>query len=118
MEEIKISVRRLVEFLLRQGDIDNRHQVGTDDAMQEGSRIHRMIQKKMGTEYQPEVSLKYVYPTDRYALQIEGRADGVIDVGHGDKREVTIDEIKGTYRDVVRMSEPVFVWRKGRTDCS
>ena len=47
MEEIKISVRRLVEFLLRQGDIDNRHQVGTDDAMQEGSRIHRMIQKKM-----------------------------------------------------------------------
>lgn len=109
MEEIKISVRRLVEFLLRQGDIDNRHQAGTDDAMQEGSRIHRMIQKKMGTEYQSEVSLKYAYPTDQYILQVEGRADGVIDVGHGEHREVTIDEIKGTYRDVVRMKEPVFV---------
>ena len=39
MEEMKISVRRLVEFLLRQGDIDNRHQGSSEDAMQEGGRI-------------------------------------------------------------------------------
>ena len=109
MEEIKISVRRLVEFILRQGDIDNRHQTGSDDAMQEGSRIHRMIQKKMGAEYRPEVTLKYTHPAENYILQVEGRADGVIDIGQGENREVTIDEIKGTYRDVVRMKEPVFV---------
>ena len=48
--EISISVRRLVEFVLRHGDIDNRHHAGADNAMQEGSRIHRMIQKRMGPE--------------------------------------------------------------------
>ena len=39
---IKISVRNLVEFILRSGDIDNR--IGFSmraDAMQEGGRIHR-----------------------------------------------------------------------------
>ena len=47
---IEISVRRLVEFVLRSGSIDNRiHQVSAD-AMQEGSRIHRMIQKSMGPD--------------------------------------------------------------------
>ena len=44
--EIRVSVRGLVEFLLRTGDIDNRKKSAPDDAMAEGSRIHRMIQKK------------------------------------------------------------------------
>ena len=47
--EIKVSVRGLVEFLLRTGDIDNRKKSAPDDAMAEGSRIHGMIQKKMGS---------------------------------------------------------------------
>ncbi len=109
MDEMRISVRRLVEFLLRQGDIDNRYQVSAQDSMQEGSRIHRMLQKRMGGEYQAEVSLRYSQPTDNYMLVVEGRADGVIDTVGVQGREVTIDEIKGTYRDVPRMKEPVFV---------
>ena len=47
--EIRISVRGLVEFLLRSGDIDNRRKVSAEDAMSEGSRIHRMIQRRMGS---------------------------------------------------------------------
>jgi len=103
VEEIKISVRSLVEFILRNGDIDNRRQGVPDNAMQEGSRIHRMIQRKMGTEYRAEVSLKYTHPTDKYLLVVEGRADGIIEKDD----EVTIDEIKGTYRDLMKMREPV-----------
>ncbi|MBR5248945.1 MAG: ATP-dependent DNA helicase [Lachnospiraceae bacterium] len=109
MDEMRISVRRLVEFLLRQGDIDNRYQASPEDAMQEGGRIHRMLQKRMGGEYQAEVFLRYSQPTDNYMLVVEGRADGVIDTTGAEGREVTIDEIKGTYRDVARMKEPVFV---------
>ncbi len=109
MDEMKISVRRLVEFLLRQGDIDNRYQSAPEDAMQEGGRIHRMLQKRMGGEYQAEVFLRYSQPTDNYMLVVEGRADGVIDLTGETGRDVTIDEIKGTYRDVARMKEPVFV---------
>lgn len=101
--EIRVSVRNLVEFLLRQGDIDNRHQGAGENAMQEGNRIHRMIQRRMGAEYQAEVSLRYTHPTDRYVLVVEGRADGIIDTD----KETVIDEIKGTYRDVGRMKAPV-----------
>lgn len=102
-EEIRISVRNFVEFLLRTGDIDNRIQSAPENAMQEGSRIHRMIQKRMGAEYRSEVSLRYTHPTEHYVLVVEGRADGIV---HTDK-EVFIDEIKGTYRDVYRMKQPV-----------
>lgn len=105
--EIRISVRNLVEFILRQGDIDNRHRTGTADAMQEGGRIHRMLQRRMGAEYQAEVSLRYTYVTEEYVLAIEGRADGIIDISKPEtgKREIVIDEIKGTYRDINRMKE-------------
>ena len=59
MEKIKISVRNLVEFILRSGDIDNRHSRAVQkEAMQEGSRIHRKIQRSMGIHYQSEVPLK------------------------------------------------------------
>lgn len=102
-EEVRISVRNFVEFLLRTGDIDNRIQSAPENAMQEGSRIHRMIQKRMGADYRSEVSLRYTHPTEHYVLVVEGRADGIV---HTDK-EVFIDEIKGTYRDVYRMRQPV-----------
>ncbi|KAI4452073.1 hypothetical protein C823_006642 [Eubacterium plexicaudatum ASF492] len=45
--KIKISVRNLVEFILRSGDIDNRGTGGMQtEAMQRGSRLHRKLQKK------------------------------------------------------------------------
>lgn len=103
MGEVRVSVRNLVEFVLRSGDIDNRHQGTVENAMQEGSRIHRMIQRKMGAEYQAEVFLRFSQITEQYILYIEGRADGII-ASDGD---ITIDEIKGTYRDLARMREPV-----------
>lgn len=99
---IRISVRSLVEFVLRHGDIDKRHQISPDDAMQEGSRIHRMIQRRMGAEYEAEVPLKISFEEQGYTLILEGRADGIIH--HEDK--VIIDEIKGTYRDPAKWKEP------------
>lgn len=101
--EIRVSVRNLVEFLLRQGNIDSRRQGFSENAMQEGGRIHRMLQKRMGAEYQAEVSLRCICPGENYHLVVEGRADGIIDT----EKETVIDEIKGTYRDLNRMQEPV-----------
>ena len=49
--ESRISVRALVEFLERGGDIDNRIASVSEDAILEGARIHRYIQKKMGSGY-------------------------------------------------------------------
>lgn len=101
--EIRVSVRGLVEFVLRHGDIDNRRYASADNAMQEGSRIHRMIQRRMGAEYQAEVPLKLTIPAEKYFLTIEGRADGII----CQEGRVTIDEIKGTYRDLAKMKAPM-----------
>ena len=101
--EVRISVRNLVEFILRSGDIDDRRQGSPENAMQEGSRIHRMIQRRMGAEYQAEVALKYTHPTEDYVIIVEGRADGIIE----QNGETTIDEIKGTYRDLSKLKVPL-----------
>ena len=104
-ELIKISVRELVEFILRTGDIDNRIGGKKDaESMLAGARIHRKIQKSMGSDYHAEVTLKHLIPLEKFDLQIEGRADGVID---GDP--VTIDEIKGIYKSLEFLKEPVAV---------
>lgn len=101
---IKISVRNLVEYVLRSGDIDNRRtQAFEKTAMQEGSRIHRKIQRRMGPDYRPEVSLKHTVDQDQFQILIEGRADGIIEKPEG----VTIDEIKGVYKDLSYLEEPV-----------
>ena len=129
---INVSVRQLVEFVLRSGDIDNRHSTSVDNAMQEGGRLHRMIQKKMGENYYSEVLLKYSYQTERFAINIEGRADGIIleeyeedileklniteneimlnqHLLNEDFMMATIDEIKCVARSLDKINEPVSV---------
>lgn len=101
---IRISVRNLVEFILREGDIDNRT-IGSmeRDAMQQGSRIHRKIQRQMGSGYQAEVALKKKCVCDGLILQVEGRADGIFT----EEAHVSIDEIKGVLRNLDQIQEPV-----------
>lgn len=104
LQQIRISVRSLVEFLLRSGDIDNRISRGLQlNAMQEGTRIHKKLQRAMGSSYSAEVPLKIELETPRYVLTVEGRADGIF------TREdaACIDEIKGVYQDVERFEAPV-----------
>ena len=100
---IRISVRNLVEFILREGNIDNRTGGGQDpENMQMGSRIHRKIQRQMGSDYQAEVPLKTEIVCDGFTLKIEGRADGLIHT----KEQVMVDEIKGVLRELDRVQEP------------
>lgn len=101
---IRISVRSLVEFILREGDIDNRVSGSMEkDAMLLGGKIHRKIQSRMGTNYTAEVPLKIQMPCDGLVLQIEGRADGVLK----DDGKVLIDEIKGILRSLEHLEAPV-----------
>jgi len=106
METVKISVRNLVEFILREGDIDNRTTSGPDkEAMQLGGRIHRKIQRQMGSDYSAEVSLGILIPCEGFDLKIEGRADGIIEEESG----AVIDEIKGVLREVRFIEDPIGV---------
>lgn len=116
IEKISISVRNIVEFILRSGDLDNTRGHKDADAMQEGSRIHRKIQKSMSSDYTAEVGLKLDIPLTRdtdseengILLTVEGRADGIIKA-EGQIPSVIIDEIKSMYMDVNHMTEPIDV---------
>ena len=129
MRTLRTSVRRLVEFLLRSGDIDSEGDWrGNIEAMQAGSNIHRMLQASGGEAYQAEVSLasSFYFPDgsfnphaarldirketvigqNGFFLRIEGRADGIIDDG---THPIVIDEIKGMSRDVSTIDEPIAI---------
>ena len=102
-DKVKVSVRTLVEFILRSGDLESGSGRMDADAMQAGSRLHRKIQKSMGSNYTAEVPLSIEVPLqdgeESFLLVIEGRADGVIRHEDG---SFCIDEIKCTYRDVMQ----------------
>ena len=105
--KLHISVRNLVEFIFREGDIDNRSgRLPSADAMMEGSRLHRKIQGAMGPGYQAEVPLKYLMDSPLYELTIDGRADGVFTNEDG---LIVIDEIKGVYKNLEYMEQPIYV---------
>ena len=100
---IRISVRNLVEFILRSGDIDNRIAGMDKDAMLMGGKIHRKIQRQMGAGYHAEVSLKYEILCRGFILSVEGRADGIMETADG----IVVDEIKGIYKELEFLKEPV-----------
>lgn len=75
VKQSKISVRNLVEFILRRGSIDNRKK--SNHTALEGVKIHRKLQKEAGETYEKEVFLKTTVELDDIQLTIEGRADGI-----------------------------------------
>ncbi len=103
--EVKISVRNLIAFVLRSGDLDSRF-MGASRAV-EGTRAHQKIQKarkeevKDGQEYIPEVWLSHSLEYKGMTITVEGRADGVLwknDI-------VIVDEIKTTTRPLEQIDE-------------
>lgn len=56
---IKISVRNLVEFVMRSGDLDNRRTAGAKkEAMQAGSRLHPEDTETNGKQLPPGSGFK------------------------------------------------------------
>lgn len=100
-EKLKVSVRGLVEFVLRSGDLNGEFVGNGNRRALEGARIHRKIQKSKNEKYTKEVSLKYEAEYDDFILAVEGRADGII----VDDGNVTIDEIKTISADIDEIDE-------------
>lgn len=110
--DIRISVRSLVEFIFRSGDIsDSSSGTLPLEAMNAGSRIHRKLQKRAGSYYRSEVPLKIEVASGAHHITLEGRADGIVD-RRGEEQNtdnVLVDEIKGVYRRLEELTEPVRV---------
>ena len=99
MKKIKISVRSLVELIMKKGSIDNRF-VGNIKAI-EGIRGHQKVQKSYGDEYTSEVSIKHTFYFDEIEIEVEGRMDGLLI----ENNKTIIDEIKTTTKDLLLIDE-------------
>jgi DNA excision repair protein ERCC-2 len=89
-----VSVKRLVEFVLRTGDLaGGRGRSFTANRAAEGTRGHQKVQRSQGTDYEPEVPVKHLIEGADLTLEIKGRIDGVLRRDRG----VLIEEIKTTY---------------------
>ncbi|MBE5997632.1 MAG: ATP-dependent DNA helicase [Lachnospiraceae bacterium] len=74
----RLSVRELVEFLRRDGGLDDRVSARAEqEAMLKGAKLHRKLQSSAGPEYKSEVPLSKTIEYDDYTITVEGRADGV-----------------------------------------
>ncbi len=94
MENIKLSVRELVEFVYKSGDINVKN-LNLDRAM-EGIKAHKILQNQMGDNYRKEFYLKNEFILNGITFFVEGRADGILI----EDDEITIDEIKSTYTNL------------------
>ena len=100
MHKVQISVRHLVEFILRSGSIDAGFFMSfSPERAVLGMRVHQRIQKlrkneaqELGGTYTRELRLRTEYEYKGISFILEGRADGLFEVSE----TVTIEEIKST----------------------
>src|SRR5947208_10102286 len=75
---IRVSVRELVEFVLRTGGLGRESIfVGPRRAL-EGARAHQRIQKSRPADYEAEVFVTRDICTSQITLRVAGRIDGLI----------------------------------------
>lgn len=89
---LKVSVRELVGFALRAGDL-GQHQYGNVSAL-EGIQGHQKVQASRGEGYRAEVAVRHQHEEDGFVLDIGGRIDGVFEKDW----PLKIEEIKTTRR--------------------
>ncbi|HSP47453.1 MAG TPA: ATP-dependent DNA helicase, partial [Clostridiaceae bacterium] len=80
MTKLKISVRNLIEFILRSGDISSKSAGSSPARLEEGTRAHVAHQKmrqQSHPEYVKEYYLKYEVTIEGYDFIVDGRADGI-----------------------------------------
>ena len=96
----KVSVRNLVSFSIPE---DTTWSFTTYSQLHEGSHAHTEIQNRHKAEgtYQSEVYLTYLYHSQKYMVEISGRADGIWELEDG----TIIHEIKTTSTQLSEIHE-------------
>jgi DNA excision repair protein ERCC-2 len=102
MNEWKVSVRGLVEYVHKRGSIESSFK--TSRTFTEGTKAHQAVQSTYGILDQKEVFLQTEVMIDNINLKIEGRCDGLL----LSKEVVTIDEIKSTTKPLDLISEDAY----------
>lgn len=110
----RISVRDIIEFVMKKGDLDDRFVKSTRAI--EGTLAHQKIQKeneKIFQDYEKEVSITEEFELENnIKLNIYGRIDGVIK----ESNSIIIEEIKSTIRELSLFDENTneLYWMQGK----
>lgn len=108
---LRLSVHQLVDFLLRNGDIDDR--VYNRSTMAEGTRLHTLYQTSQVGDYLSEYYLEETFKVKDYDVTLNGRADGIIIIGN----TIVVDEIKTTIMDLDEFFNEEKEWHLGQAKC-
>lgn len=106
---LKLSVRDLVAFALRSGNLEKGGFASADRAS-EGVRGHQQVQQSRPPAYQSEVPISHLVETDGLALVISGRIDGLLI----EDDQVLIEEIKTTYASLDELPENPLHWAQAK----
>lgn len=110
-KELHVSVRDLVEFVMRHGDLDLTL-FGSENPVK-AIRAHQAIQKSRPNFYKAEVSLLHRLETDTCILNIRGRIDGIFKYD----THVIIDEIKTTRKSIESIQKEKNSQHWGQAKC-
>ncbi len=91
---ICVSVRDLVEFVCRSGDLGASSGFSGRNRALEGTRGHQRLQKKRPEAYQPEVPIRCKIEQPDFVVELKGRIDGILVTTDS----LLIEEIKTTRR--------------------
>src|SRR3712207_1494844 len=108
---IKVSIRNLVEFILRSGNLVSTFMGSSRNV--DAIKAHQKIQKSSGDNYTPEVTLSYIVETEDIVLEVGGRADGIIK----EDNNVIIDEIKTTTKPLELIEEDYNILHWAQAKC-
>lgn len=110
-DNIKVSVRELVEFVLRKGDLVSEFKGSSRNV--DAIKIHKKLEQSDECEYMKEVALSYCITSNNVTIQISGRADGIII----NDKEITIDEIKTTTTPLDKVDENYNILHWAQAKC-
>lgn len=115
---IRISVRDLVEYAYRSGDLDSRF-VGMGKAL-EGARLHQKVQGMRkdeaagsGDTYHKEISISKAISFKGLTFIISGRIDGLIESSRG----IILEEIKTTTSPLEYINEDTYPVHWAQAKC-
>ncbi|MBQ7063682.1 MAG: ATP-dependent DNA helicase [Firmicutes bacterium] len=128
-ERIHVSIRQMVEFICRRGDLKSGGFRSPERAL-EGTRVHQKLQRSRGSDYQSEVPVSLIVKLeDGLELEVEGRIDGLrrmapelllvegLEIGSDESEVLEIEEIKSTYAAPERLSFDYEPTHRGQLLC-
>lgn len=96
---LRVSVRELVNFTMRSGDLDASFKSSLRAT--EGTRLHQKVQKSRGPDYRAEVPMRLELSREDCTLLLEGRADGILE----ENGLFWVEEIKSTLTPLEKLQE-------------